>query len=368
MCRWLIIPLSMFIAACSIEYDVVGRFDSFNEVFRGDIDHNLALGVAEITLTGENSGVVCRGRSEVTYVPPFNLLGCAGQRGVARLTCSDNRIANANWTANSCTSGEGFGTDSEGNSFTFAFGSTGEETEREMARLRPQVENLPELPVYRPQEVRRERGFSTGSGFFVTDDGHMVTNFHVIEAAKEVSVVLFGGREIPATVMATDPENDIALLDIDIRSTPLRISTGVEASRGDEVLTLGYPLITIQGQEQRANFGRVNALTGTQGDPRFYQIDVPIQPGNSGGPLLDTHGHVIGVVTATLDQFITLRETGMLPQNVNYAVKSAHLVGLLDNLPTASAAMTTRRAGGRGAEMSQVVADSESSVALVIAR
>jgi len=92
---------------------------------------------------------------------------------------------------------------------------------------------------------------------------------------------------------------------------------------------LGYPLITIQGQEQKATFGKVNALSGIQDDIRFLQIDVPIQPSNSGGPLIDRKVRVIGVTNATLDVLNTLKESGSLPQNVNYAVKSDYIILLI---------------------------------------
>lgn len=356
------VVLAGLVAACSVDFDVVGRFDAYNDVFRGDVSQDLIVGVGHIVLTGENSGVVCRGDSEVTYIPPLSI-GCAGQRGIAELICSDGRTASARWRADSCTSGDGWGVDSEGSSFSFAFGS-GREIEERLAQLRSQAETLPDPPVYRPRQVREERGYSTGTGFFVSRDGHLITNYHVIEDSSSISVVLSDGREALATVIASDADNDVALLDTDLPSTPLPLVNTGEPVRGEEVLTLGYPLITIQGQEQRANFGRVNALTGVGGDPRFLQIDVPIQPGNSGGPLLNTSGQVVGVITATLNQLLTLRESGALPQNVNYAVKSEFVAPLLGQISST----IEWGSGGQRASMADIAAQAEPSVALVIAR
>lgn len=363
MIRITIVVLAGLLSACAVEYDVVGRFDSYNEVFRGRVEYVMFGGAgADVTLSGENSGVVCRGDTEVTHIPPLSV-GCAGQRGIVRLICSDGRTASGRWRGSSCTSGDGWGVDSDGNSFSFVFGSTGEESEARLAELRSQSEGLPNPPVYRPREVRQERGYSTGSGFFVTADGHLITNYHVVESAESITVVLSDGREVAATIVATDADNDVALLDTDVLSMPLPFSGSGEPMRGDEVLTLGYPLVTIQGQEQRANFGRVNALTGVGGDPRFLQIDVPIQPGNSGGPLLDASGRVVGVVTATLNQLLTLRESGALPQNVNYAVKSEFVAPLLGQIPSA-----TTGGGGQRSSMADIAARAEPSVVLVIAR
>jgi S1-C subfamily serine protease len=93
-------------------------------------------------------------------------------------------------------------------------------------------------------------------------------------------------------------------------------------AKGQEIFTLGYPLISLQGQEQKATFGRVNALSGVRGDTRFVQIDAPIQPGNTGGPLVNEKGEVVGIVSSMLHPMATLSLAGTLPQNVNYAVKS----------------------------------------------
>ncbi|MDP6819526.1 MAG: serine protease, partial [Alphaproteobacteria bacterium] len=113
-------------------------------------------------------------------------------------------------------------------------------------------------------------------------------------------------------------------------TVPIPLFNG-QASRGEEVFTLGYPLISAQGQEQKATLGRINAVSGVNNDVRFYQVDTPIQPGNSGGPIINSHGEVVGVVTATLDEIATLRESGALGQNVNYAVKIAYIFPILNS-------------------------------------
>ena len=124
----------------------------------------------------------------------------------------------------------------------------------------------------------------------------------------------------------------MALIKVDAEGIrPLNIFNGSNINKGQEIFTIGYPLVQIQGQEPKATFGRINSLSGIKDDIRFFQIDAPIQPGNSGGPLLDNSGNVIGVVTATLAQFVALRESGSLPQNVNYAVKSDYFIPLLNS-------------------------------------
>ena len=92
------------------------------------------------------------------------------------------------------------------------------------------------------------------------------------------------------------------------------------------IVALGYPLITDLGQEQKATFGRVNALSGLEGDSRYMQIDAPIQPGNSGGPTLNTRGEVVGINTATASTLFNLVRSGTIPQNINYSVKISQVL------------------------------------------
>lgn len=170
---------------------------------------------------------------------------------------------------------------------------------------------------------------ASGTGFFVSEDGYLITNQHVISGAKEIEVQDHRGRKFAATVVSSDSSNDVALLKIEADTFPITIAPATATKKGAEVFTLGYPVVGIQGQEQKATFGRINALSGIQGDIRFFQIDVPIQPGNSGGPLVTDDGYVIGVVTASLNQLNVLKATGAIPQNVNYAVKSEYFQPLL---------------------------------------
>lgn len=170
---------------------------------------------------------------------------------------------------------------------------------------------------------------ASGTGFFVTRNGHIISNYHVIANATHVEVRDSTGKVARAKVISTDPSNDVALLKIEADSVPLTLRPSTVARKGGEVFTLGYPLVSIQGQEQKVTFGRINALSGIQGDIRYLQVDVPIQPGNSGGPLITEEGYVVAVVTATLNQLGTLKATGTLPQSVNYAVKSEYFLPLL---------------------------------------
>src|SRR5262249_30839329 len=150
----------------------------------------------------------------------------------------------------------------------------------------------PDLPVYRPGETRKKIGFATGTGFLVTSDGYLITNYHVVDGAKEIFIHRASG-DVPAKVIKTDKQDDVALLKADISGLPIQLQTSPHPKVAEQVMALGYPLIQLEGQALKATFGHVNALTGIEDDPRFMQIDVPIQPGNSGGPLINEKGELL---------------------------------------------------------------------------
>lgn len=367
---WLITLLAAvtlpFGCATRVRYPVVAVSESYNEVARGMVDSDLSTGAGQIYVVGQVTGLRCSGSSQFTGPSSF-FSGCAGKGGVARLRCDDGRVVDCAYRLTSCTAGSGRGTDQYGNQFSFWFGT--DISEEQATRL---VENQlrvaakrPPLPSYRPKETRKEKGFATGTGFFVSTDGYVVTNYHVVEDAADIVVVTTSGSRLTARVVKMDPANDVALLKVEATTRPLLIVPTDITNRGDEVFTLGYPLIAIQGQEQKATFGRVNALSGLKDDIRYLQVDVPVQPGNSGGPLIDARGQVIGVITATLDQLAALRESGSLPQNVNYAVKADYVLPLVRRYLPGAAGKT---GAGASRPMSELIKSSEDSITLIIAR
>jgi len=172
---------------------------------------------------------------------------------------------------------------------------------------------------------------ASGSGFFVTADGYLVTNFHVVKGANKVKVKNSSGV-YPAEIVQTDPDNDLALLKVSGQFKPLPISR-MDAQLGESVFTIGFPDIVLQGIQPKYTDGKISSLAGIRDDPRDYQISVAVQPGNSGGPLVDTSGNVVGIVEAKLDFTAALDATGDLPQDVNYAIKSKYVSDFLAQYP-----------------------------------
>ena len=234
------------------------------------------------------------------------------------------------------------------------------EAARRMAAIRKNAESTDDTPV---QSVEFA---PAGTGFFITADGVLATSAHVVSAASAVSVH-WQNKAYPANLLKVDKANDIALLRIDARTTPLAFSTVRSVRVGDEVCTIGFPNVDIQGQSSKFTKGTISSVTGAQDDPRMFQISIPVQPGNSGGPLMDSTGAVIGVVEARLDDAAVLNATGLVPQNVNYALKSDYLLLLLRQLPNVKVEMAATNAR-KSADFSDTASAAQNSIVLILVR
>jgi TPR repeat protein len=166
-----------------------------------------------------------------------------------------------------------------------------------------------------------------GSGLLVKG-GYVLTCWHVIDDAERISISL-NGKDHVASIVQKDAANDIAVLKVTdvICGASLNLSSDVKL--GEKVFTLGYPHPDLQGSDVKFTTGSISSLTGIDNSPQCFQISAPIQPGNSGGPLFDEKGNLVGIVAAKLDSLVTLELTGDLPQNVNYAIKADYLVPVL---------------------------------------
>ncbi len=365
----------MLLAACAllqaprderlIERSIVIWFESYREVLSGSITIDMPLRLGFVDVKSAVDQLRCVGSATVVKMTPDAEFpeDCTGLEGILGLYCSDGRKMAASWhSGDDCGAGYGRGQDQHENPFHFAYGMT-DETARVIVReALADAEGEPPLPTH--QESLDARAPSTGTAFFVSHQGHLVTNHHVIDGARRVQIALDEGL-VPALVIGEDRRNDLAVLQVEAIRPVLPVRRHSELSKGEEVFTLGYPLVRFQGREQKATFGRVNALTGAEGDDRYTQIDVPIQPGNSGGPLINRRGEVVGVVTAILSPNAALQERGVLPQNVNYAIKSEFLHELLRYTIGAEA---IKKAEDRTQRTFQdLVSDAQDSVVIVVA-
>jgi len=194
---------------------------------------------------------------------------------------------------------------------------------------RPRVQPPRIARATRPP-ARRKKGGSSGTGFFINTNGTLVTNAHVVKRCSTVTVTYRGGQPVPAQIVARDVRNDLAVLKTGIKPedfAPMRLQVDL----GEPVAAFGYPLAQILSKSGNFSLGNVTSLAGLSDDTRKYQISVPVQPGNSGGPLLDYKGNVVGVVTSKLNALKTAAITGDVPQNVNFAIKSTIVTNFLDS-------------------------------------
>ena len=189
--------------------------------------------------------------------------------------------------------------------------------EQEQKALQAQITSQPGAA---PVAVRPEK--LSGTGFALTTDGYLVTSSHVIQGADSVLVEGRDHQRYRAEIVHADLKHDLAILRIKnarfagFGKLPYTFKAG-QADLGERVYTLGYPREDIVYDE-----GALSARSGFKGDTAFYQVSIPVNPGNSGGPLLDERGNLVGVVSGRQDD----------AQGVAFATKSSYLMRLVDSL------------------------------------
>jgi len=208
---------------------------------------------------------------------------------------------------------------------------------------------------------------SFGTGWPVAA-GFVVTNNHVISGHSKIFLIRTDGTRIRARVTLRDKSNDLALLQVeDVKFLPPALSLSSSPARiGAKVITMGYPHPDILGTKPKLTEGVVSATSGAGDDPRVLQISVPVQAGNSGGPLINMEGEVVGVVMAKLNAVKMFKWTGDLPQNVNYAIKVPYLKGLISSAPINHA--IKKLTVPKASSIEDIAAQIKDSVLLVVAK
>jgi S1-C subfamily serine protease len=204
--------------------------------------------------------------------------------------------------------------------------------------MRREINNLKQNQKVLNSTIRRIDGSVTppqapvskfsGTGFALTSEGYIVTSYHVIQGADSLLIEGRNRQRYHAEPVYSDVKHDLAILRItDKKFTgfgrlPYAIKSG-QADLGERVYTLGYPREDVVYGE-----GSLSARSGFEGDTAFYQVSIPVNPGNSGGPLMDERGNLIGVVSGRQND----------AQSAAFATKSSYLVHLVDSLAAAKSA------------------------------
>lgn len=293
-------------SACSITVPVAGKTSDDSTLYAGT-----ATGYLDRTGTLQMinpKGDKCEG--DFVYT--------AHRAGKGSLRCSNGRRANFEFIGTSATSGYGSGKTADGVTVSFYFGmpaSVGEKYLYSSGQGAPESSRSP----------------SSGTGFFVTSTGHIITNAHVVESATSIKVRDSFGNIYQATVIAADTMNDIALLKVDAPSPkPLKFPKSNNIRQGEACAAYGFPYSELLSSQGNLATGIVSAVSGLGNDTRYVQITCPVQAGNSGSPLADSKGGVIGVVTSKISDMKILKTKGELPQNINFALKSSTVKAFLE--------------------------------------
>lgn len=200
----------------------------------------------------------------------------------------------------------------------------------------------------RPQETKRgsDKNIKAGSGtgFFITNAGHIVSNNHVIDQCNVVNAYYKGDAK-PLKILAIDRKNDLAILKAELRPDDTFPIAREDAILLEEIYVAGYPFGKSISGSVKVTKGVVSSLSGLGNNYSNLQIDASLQPGNSGGPIVNKKGNVVGVAVAKLDYKKVIEAFNTIPENTNFGVKSSTLNQFLN-------ANKVRSSSPKGSEMS----------------
>lgn len=201
---------------------------------------------------------------------------------------------------------------------------TYEVMKKEMANIKNSQNRLiRNINSSRAQKENINPGKFGGTGFALSSNGYLCTNFHVIDGADSIYVQNNKGKSFKVKVIFSDPQYDLAILKIDdddfssLPNIPYRLKRD-DIGMGEVVYTLGFPK-----DDAVLGEGYVSSNTGYNGDTTAYQVSIPVNPGNSGGPLLDNNGNIIGAITAKQNQI----------DGAAFAIKSQYIMEALNAIP-----------------------------------
>lgn len=209
----------------------------------------------------------------------------------------------------------------------------------------------------------------SGSGFFVSNMGHVVTNAHVVKRCQRITAGVSKNRQIPTDLLETDIRNDLALLKLSslgvgsvepnslidklgLKVVPVSengLLRSEDVELGESVMVAGFPFGDIFSNTIKVTLGIVSSVRGFGNDASRFQIDAAVQSGNSGGPIYDQNGNIVGVVIAQLSKIKVAKTIGSLPENVNFGIKSSTVrqfliaSGLPANLSKRSEGLSTKQ-------------------------
>ncbi len=185
----------------------------------------------------------------------------------------------------------------------------------------------------RQKEIEEEKksGGAVGSGFFVSDKGHIITNYHVVKNCNKNIKFLYNDEEIDAKLIASDKQLDLALLKAKIENKSFIKFTNKSPQKAQNILVAGFPYGKALSDDLKVTAGIINSLKGIGNNTSMLQVDATINPGNSGGPIVDkVTGNLVAVATMKLNKDFTKQAFGVESENTNYGIKSSQVKDFLE--------------------------------------
>ena len=190
--------------------------------------------------------------------------------------------------------------------------------------------NVPAVvKVEKPKpDLNKTYKVASGTGFYVSNAGHVITNDHVVDGCKDIKVQSTG-TDISTVILATDPKNDLALLKASHTPSMYFSISNNDPEELQDVIVAGYPFGDAFSSTIKFTQGVVSSLAGIGNDYSQFQIDAAIQPGNSGGPIVDSYGNILGVAVAKLGLKKIMDDYGVVPENTNFGIKASAVRNLM---------------------------------------
>ena len=296
----------LLLGACSTTVDVIGRVEPGSELYYGTATAEGTDGGKIEMATAD--GKRCIGEYSLHRPIRLGLIPTTPSGGLAHLFCNDGRTAGLRFTSLSMTSGYGYGRASDGSAVRFSFGLSEAEAATHLG------------PVADGAKGKRSGG--SGTGFFVGSAGEILTNEHVARDCTAITARLPDGTLLPARTLALDAANDLALLKVESPSPAvITFDTSHSHRAGDVVVVYGFPYSGELADSGNLTTGNITAVSGYNNDSRLLQISAPIQPGNSGGPVVNDRLNLAAVVTSRMRPRRNAGGGLDVPQNANFAVK-----------------------------------------------
>lgn len=198
------------------------------------------------------------------------------------------------------------------------------------------ADNAPTRPLA-PTSPKPQRA-GIGTAFAINGAGEFLTNYHVVKSCTTAPRLRIAGEWQDGRAIVSDERNDLAVVRVQSANAvpALRFRDGSSIRRADPVVVVGFPYAGLLTQSAQVTTGAISALAGIHDDSRYLQLTAPVQPGSSGGPLLDSSGNVVGIVSSKLDTMAAAEWTGTsgliltLPENINFATKNMNAREFLD--------------------------------------